>query len=100
MTTVFNEYSLKQRDLVDKASSYVLQIKSISRAPDDKAIAAAECDSELSCFAIVDLKQGKVVDDLGASFIITSPDRRFIFYKNGCSRTSKPTRTNITSTTR
>lgn len=80
-------YSLSIRSgretaLILKLPELYVQINSISGAPDDKAIVDADCGAELSCFAIVDLKQGKVVDDVGVSFTVISPDRRFIVFKN------------------
>jgi len=58
------------------------QINTISRAPGDKAIIEADCGGTCSGFLIIDLKQGKVTDDIGCEFTNISPNRRFILYDN------------------
>jgi hypothetical protein len=63
------------------------QIASISLTPNDDAIVVAyvygKLMGEFSVASIVDLKAGKVVDEVVASSISTSPNRRFLIYLNG-----------------
>jgi len=58
------------------------QVNSIYRAPRDKAIIVEEDHTSSGAFAIVDLKQGRLIDNVGVAFSIISPDRRFILYQN------------------
>jgi len=58
------------------------QVNSIYRAPGDKAIIVEEDHTSSGAFAIVDLKQGRLIDNVGVAFSIISPDRRFILYQN------------------
>lgn len=55
------------------------QIKSVIRAPDDRAIVSTE-GSESFGFVILDLKKAKIVDDVDSSGIQISPNRRFILF--------------------
>ncbi len=66
--------------IVQLPESYA-QINSISRSPGDKAIVDADCGSETGCFAVIDLKQGKIVDNVAGSFTEISPNRRFILFE-------------------
>ena len=58
------------------------QINTISRAPGDKAIIEVDCGGTCSGFLIVDLRQGKVIDDIGCEFTNISPNHSFILYEN------------------
>ena len=62
---------------------YFAQVDSISRAPDDKAIAMAEANGTSEAFIIVDLKTGAQIDQIGMYHPSISPNRRFILYING-----------------
>jgi len=55
------------------------QIKSVIRAPDDRAIVSTE-GSETFGFVILDLKKAEIVDDVDSSGIQISPNRRFILF--------------------
>ena len=59
------------------------QINSIYRAPDDKAIIDAECGGNCNVFAVIDLKQGMVIDEVSDDGLAISPNGRFILYGNG-----------------
>lgn len=59
------------------------QIDTIYRTPGDKVILDAECGGTCTGFLIVDLKQAKVIDDIGAEDVTISPNGRFILYDNG-----------------
>lgn len=81
-------YSLRISSSSGAASTVLLpevyaQIKSITRAPRDKVILDADCGGTCSGFLIVDLKEAKVIDDIGAEDVTISPDGRFILYNNG-----------------
>jgi hypothetical protein len=59
------------------------QINSILLAPDERAVIEADDDSESGGFVIVDLRAGKVLDDvITAGPPDPSPNRRFILYDN------------------
>ena len=58
-------------------------INSITRTPDDKVILDADCGGTCTGFLIVDLKQAKVIDNIGAVDITISPNGRFILYDRG-----------------
>lgn len=58
------------------------QIDTIYRTPGDKVILNGECGGTCTGFLIVDLKQPKVIDDIGAEDVTISPDGRFILYDN------------------
>ncbi len=58
------------------------QVNSISRAPGDKAIVVADLTGTTQAVAIIDLKLGKVIDNIGLYNPTVSPNRRFILYEN------------------
>jgi hypothetical protein len=70
------------RELNVKLPERAMQINSILRAPDDKVIVDTDCNSECIGFVIVDLKLGKVIDDVVTAGTYFSPNRRFILYDN------------------
>jgi hypothetical protein len=88
MSNRYTPYSLSIHSSDGKArvlklpTSYA-QVDSVSLAPSDKAILVGECGGTCNSFAIVDLKQGKVIDDIGVETLSISPNRRFILYDNG-----------------
>jgi len=59
------------------------QVDSILRSPGDKAIIEAYCGGKCGGFLIVDLVQGKVVDEVGAYAPAISPNRRFLIFETG-----------------
>ena len=58
------------------------EIESIRRVPGDKAIVVADLNGDSMSFAIIDLKLGKVIDDIGTFAPTISPNGRFILYDN------------------
>ena len=81
-------YSLHVQSANGRASSVELprdfaQVDSIYRAPEDKAIIVGECGGTCNEFAIVDLNEMHVIDDIGVENLSISPNRRFILYDNG-----------------
>ena len=80
-------YSLNIRSSTGKSSVVGIprvyaQVDSISRAPGDKAIVVADCGGTCSGFMIMDLNQGKLIDDIRTFTPHISPDRRFVLYAN------------------
>jgi len=63
--------------------NYFAQVNSITRNPEDKAIILAEATGTAEAFIIADLKEGKLIDQIGMEDPSISPDRRFILYNNG-----------------
>ncbi len=59
------------------------EIREILRNPDNKAIVVANIGGSVTSFCIVDLEQGKVIDQVAMYSPSISPDRRFIVYVNG-----------------
>jgi hypothetical protein len=69
-------------DVIELPENYG-QIRSILRAPDERAIVIADISGTVMAFCIVDLRLGKVVDQVPIYSPSVSPDRRFIIYVNG-----------------
>ena len=59
------------------------QINTIYRTPGDKVILDAICGGMCTSFLIVDLKQAKIIDDIGAVGVTISPNGRFVLYLSG-----------------
>ena len=83
-----NPYSVSVRSSCGNARTLELpesyaQVDSISAAPGDKAIVVGECGGTCNAFAVIDLKRGKVIDDIAVENSFMSPDRHFILYDNG-----------------
>jgi len=82
-----NVYSLSVRSgngstQIVKLSDHYSQIRSISLTPNNKAIVVADINGKVSSFGIVDLKLGKMIDDLETPPPSISPNRRFIVWDN------------------
>jgi hypothetical protein len=58
------------------------QIESISASAGGKAIVVADLNGVSKAFAIIDLKLGKVIDEVGTFAPKVSPNSRFILYDN------------------
>lgn len=58
------------------------QVNSIVRAPGDKAIVVEESHTGSGAFALIDLRSGELIDNIGMGFGFLSPNRRFILYQN------------------
>ena len=56
------------------------QIDSISRTPNDLAIVTADIYAMIQAICLIDLRDGKIIDDIGLSDPIVSPDRRYILF--------------------
>lgn len=81
-------YSLRVRSSSGAESTVEIpevygQIDKIYRTPGDKVILDAECGGTCTGFLVVDLKQAKVIDNIGAEDVTISPNGRFILYDNG-----------------
>jgi hypothetical protein len=58
------------------------QIDSILRNPTDKAIVVISDHTGGRTFIIIDLNNSTIIDTVEASFILLSPNRRFLLFKN------------------
>lgn len=66
---------------------FFYQIDEILRAPGDKAIVVEEDGSYSQDFAVIDLKAGKLIAQIGAAYgVEISPDRRFVFFQRWVAR--------------
>jgi len=85
--TLDQEYSLSIRSGAGKTATMKLpreyeQIESVLRGPEDKAIVVESDHTASGAFAIVDLKTGKMIDNVGVGWLTVSPNRRFIVFRN------------------
>jgi hypothetical protein len=70
------------REKVVKLPWEFSQIVSISRTPNDEAIVTADLTGMIQAFCIIDLREGKITDNIALYDPIISPDRRFILFNN------------------
>jgi hypothetical protein len=69
---------------------YFYQIDEILRGPEDKAIVLEEDGSYSQDFAVIDLKQGKLIAQIAAAYgVEISPNRRFVFFQRWVARFAK-----------
>ncbi|MFZ1086962.1 MAG: hypothetical protein WAN35_18515 [Terracidiphilus sp.] len=71
-----------KREKIVTLPDRLAQIDSISRTPNEKAIITAELGGMTQAICIIDLREGKVIDQIGLYSPIISPDHRFIVYNN------------------
>lgn len=80
-------FSVRIRPKSGKESVVVLperarQIRTVLRAPNNKAIVYTDSDSEREGFVIIDLRTGTIIDDVVSTDTSISPNRRFLLYDN------------------
>jgi hypothetical protein len=71
-----------KREKIVMLPERLAQIDSIAKTPNDKAIITAELGGMTQAICIIDLREGKVIDQIGLYNPIISPNQRFIVFNN------------------